>query len=282
MNEPPQPVVLYMHIPKAAGTTVSDVLFHCLKRQQAPRSEEKGHLMHGVYYYPSGFIAPVGEKGRQELERVLARRDLSAILGHCHFGLHEALAVPSTYVTILRPPLERFVSLYYFHRLVQSRWGKLEGVMLPDDMDLEAFAHAAPYRELDNGQTRRISGDNPEIGGCTPEMIERAKSNLREFFTAVGTTGQLEETLVLMQRKFRWRSELAYYPKNVNPDRPPAEDLPDSVRAAILARNALDVELYDYASGLLAEAIREGDARFREDVDKLKCRNREIAQTRAR
>lgn len=271
------PVVLYMHIPKAAGTTISGVLFDCLRKKERS-CEEHGHLMSGVYYYPSGFIAPLRETQSEEARRVLARNDLTAVMGHFQFGIHRQLPVPATYITILRPPLDRVVSLYYFHRLVQQRWRNLEGKTLPDEMDLEAFVREIPYKEIDNGQTRRISGCDPPIGQCSAAMLYQAKQNLRNHFAVVGTTMRLEETFVLMQQRFDWTDDVAFYPQNVNPARPSSGALSSSTRDAVLSQNALDSELYDFAAGLLDEAIRAGGETFSQNVHRLKERNARLRE----
>ncbi len=164
------------------------------------------------------------------------------MIGHFWFGLHEHVSRPSVYVTALRNPVERVLSLYYYTRL-------------QDSISLDQFVAEPPFREIDNDQTRRIAGVDPEIGECTPEMLATAKENLRRF-AVVGTIERLDDTLALLRRRFGWRSPFVSEPRNVNPDRPPLSTLPAATVAAIRARNELDWELWRYASELMDEELK--------------------------
>src|SRR5438105_758705 len=43
-------------------------------------------------------------------------RKIRVFKGHMLFGLHEVLPQPATYITVLRDPIERTLSAYYFMR----------------------------------------------------------------------------------------------------------------------------------------------------------------------
>jgi hypothetical protein len=231
------PTILFLHIPKAGGQTLGEIVYSQARDEAAP---DDGVLKAGVAYLTYGFLKERPLEVPGHVLPLLRREDLRAVIGHFWFGLHEHVARPSVYVTALRDPVERVLSLYYYTRL-------------HDSLTLDEFIANPPFREVDNDQTRRIAGVDPEIGGCTPDLLRAAKENLRGFAVA-GTIERLDEMLPLLQRRLGWRRPVVAYPRNVNPDRPATSSLPRATIAAIRERNELDFELWRYASRLMDEA----------------------------
>jgi len=232
---PDAPVVLFLHIPKAGGSTLGEYVYNqCC----APNANADDPLSAGVAYLEYGFLKPDELVVPEHVVNLLGRRDLRAVIGHFWFGLHEHVARPCRYITLLRDPLERVVSLYYFAKL-------------QDTMSLEEFARNPPFREVENDQTRRIAGVNPLVGECTQAMLNLARENLLRHFDVVGTTERMDETLAQLNVKLGWNREVGSYPRNVNTERPKSSVLTPAAVDAIRARNELDYELWRYASELL-------------------------------
>lgn len=242
------PTVLFLHVPKAGGTTLGEYVFN---QCRAPEGEDDGLLSAGVLFVPYGFFKEPGLGVPDSIRPVLGRPDLRAVVGHFWFGLHAHVARPWRYVTLLRDPVERVVSLYHYLKL-DAR------------MSLEELAASPPFREADNDQVRRVAGVDPEIGGCTEAMLETAKENLRRHFAVVGVTERFDETLVLLDRRLGWTKEVASYPRNVNPARRPTDTLPRATIDALRARNALDAELHRFAMEWMDEAIAAEGPAFHE------------------
>lgn len=232
---PDAPVVLFLHIPKAGGSTLGEYVYNqCC----APNASHDDPLNAGVAYLEYGFLKPDELVVPEHVVNLLGRPDLRAVIGHFWFGLHEHIARPCRYITLLRDPLERVVSLYYFANL-------------QDTMSLEEFARKPPFREVDNDQTRRIAGVNPPVGECTPATLDLARENLRRHFDVVGTTERMDETLAQLKVKLGWNRDVVSIPRNVNIERPKSSLLTPEAVDAIRARNELDFELWRYASELL-------------------------------
>jgi len=233
------PAVLFLHIPKAGGQTLGEFIY---AHTRAETEDENDVLKAGVAYLTYGFLKERPLEVPAYALPLLRREDLRAVIGHFWFGLHEHVARPSVYVTALRNPVERVLSLYYYTRL-------------QDSISLDRFVAEPPFREVDNDQTRRLAGADPGIGECTPAMLATAKENLRRF-AVVGTIERLDDTLALLRRRFGWQSPFVSEPRNVNPDRPLLSTLPAATTAAIRARNELDWELWRYASELMDEELK--------------------------
>ena len=249
MRGHPPPVdrsVIFLHIPKAAGTTLHDIL----ERQYA--REEIFNI-----------VGPrdVREKALGSLPES-ERRRLRLVKGHMHFGVHEYLPNPSTYITVLRHPVERVISHYYYVRRTPRHY--LYETVVGDDLSLEQYVFDQVSLELNNGQVRTIYGakhvDVP-YGACTPEMLTAARANLREYFSVVGLAERFDETLLLMQQQLGWRRSPVYVRKNVTKSRRARADVPASVIRRIEADNALDLELYEeeskYFMGAVARLLSE-------------------------
>jgi hypothetical protein len=238
-TETAPPAVLFLHIPKAGGQTLGEVVYTHTCDETASGDEL---LPGGVAYLTYGFLKEQPLAVPEHVLPLLRREDLRAVIGHFWFGLHEHVVRPCRYVTALRDPIERVLSLYYYTRL-------------HDRTTLDAFLAEPPFREVDNDQTRRIAGVDPEIGGCTEAMLQQAKENLRHRFAVAGTIERLDETIRLLKRRLGWQGPIVCHPRNVNPERPAAASLPPATIAAIRRWNELDFELWRYASELMDEAL---------------------------
>ena len=232
-------VVLFLHIPKAGGSTLGEYVYNQCRAQE---SYNDGQLDSGVAYLDYGFIKDSESTIPAHVVDLLGRRDLRAVIGHFWFGLHEHVKQPSRYITILRDPVERVVSLYYFTKLQHT-------------MSLEEFARNPPFREVDNDQTRRIAGVNPPVGECTQSTLETARENLRRYFAVVGTTERMTEVLAHLRTKLGWNRDVVSVRRNVNADRPARGSLTQEAIKAVRERNELDYELWRYASDLFDEDV---------------------------
>src|ERR1044072_1451860 len=203
------PVVLFLHIPKAGGSTLGEYVYNqcCV-----PDASDDNPFNAGVAYLDYGFIKDPELTIPEHVVNLLGRSDLRAVIGHFWFGLHKHITQPCRYITLLRDPVERVVSLYYFTKTQET-------------MSLEEFARNPPFREVDNDQTRRIAGVNPPVGECTRAMLARARENLRRHFHVVGTTERMDETLALFNVKLAWKRDVVSFPRNVNAARPKASAL---------------------------------------------------------
>jgi hypothetical protein len=262
----PDTTLVFLHIPKTGGATLRTVL----ERQFRPGE---------IYVQPPtpGGMGPrqlqAIERGEalDEWDRVevtdevrtrelagLPRERLAALRlveGHFLFGVHEALPGPSTYVTLLRDPVERILSLYDYRVRRQGL-----------DIDLERYVGSAADLELRSGQTWLLArpGGPVRFGTSGPDMLASAKRNLTEHFAVVGITERFDETLALLGREFGWR-RLSYLPRNVSAGRIRRTDVPAATLRRIEELNRDDLELYAFAAGRFEAWIRaEGPGLARE------------------
>lgn len=226
--------LIFLHVPKSAGTTLNRLI-------------EWEYPLFQMYS-----VDPVLFRwSRARLWRLPKRRlaRFSVFKGHMPFGLHKVLPQPATYITVLREPVERVISAYYFmsnYKLHPNYWKfRREGWTLED------FVRRSPR---ENVQTKMIAGadyDEP----CTAEIMATAMDNLR-YFSVVGLTERFEESLALMKLRFGWKLE-SYSSFNVTRTRPKKRDLSQATLDLIAERNRFDIELYKSAAIRFQEAVKE-------------------------
>ena len=152
---------------------------------------------------------------------------------------------------MLRDPVARVVSMYGFIRGNPKHW--LHDELVRSGMGLREFVETAADPGVDNEQTRLIAGIGSGELGQPPsplgsDALEQAKRNLRTFLV-VGLTERFDDSFILLRRALGWR--LPMY-MSVNAARS-AEGAPvdEGAVAAIRKRNRFDLELYDFARGIV-------------------------------
>jgi len=253
---PIDPTVIFLHIGKTAGTTMRQVLRRNFRSSQVMVVRVRGRSREET----------LGRFGELPAE-LRARPRL--IMGHTVFGLHEHVPRPSTYITIVRKPSSLVVSQYRF--VVRTPGHRHHEMVTSQGMSIADYIRSGVSMEMDNSQTRAISGDLAvPYGACTDDMLERAKRNLDESFAVAGLTERFEETLILLQKRFGW-SHLHYVRANVAPQGDPVE-ITEDARAMIDEHNRLDNALYDYVTERFEESIR-GYPSFEDDLARFRRTN---------
>jgi Galactose-3-O-sulfotransferase len=261
---------LFLHIPKTAGTTLSNCIYD--NYSDPSGNVDDAFLAEGIYYYPAGFMETVEDPALGSAARVLAQSNIHAVVGHFRFGIHRYVARPFTYLTILRHPVARTVSL--FHHVRRFGHSEFHHRVIKGDLSLEEFVRDLRFLEVDNGQTRRLSGLEARFGNCSATMLSAAARNLDQHFSVVGVQERFDESLLMIQRTLGWGS-VQYLPGLVDSARASEPPLPDATRNAILERNELDLQLYAHAVEMLDEWLSAQDPDFVSELQYFRAANEE-------
>lgn len=245
--------VIFLHLPKTAGTTLN-------------------RLIEWEYRLPEMYsVDPVLFEWSAAHMRALPEnrlRKTRMFKGHMLFGLHEVLPQPSTYITVLRDPVERVLSAYYYMRSYKLH--PLYWKFRYEKWTLDQFVQRSTR---DNVQCKIIAGANYHAP-CTQEILDQALDHLDRHFSVVGLSERFEESLALMKLRFGWQLK-SYSSFNVTRTRPKKRDLAPETLALIAEKNSYDVALYQRATALFDEAV----ARQPEEVSRIA---QELETARAR
>jgi Sulfotransferase family len=241
-----QRALIFLHIPKTAGTTLNRII----EWQYNPLS---------IFTMDPYRIRATPERLKKLPEA--RRRRLRMVRGHFYYGIHEFLPQGATYITMLREPVARFLSAYYFlqrrplhpmHRKVKS-----------ERIGVEDFIRLTPRRQ--NLQCSLIAGIKSN-GKCEASTLEIAKENLVKSFSVVGISERFEESLMLIAQTFDW--EVPFYEnRKVSKTRPQVDS---SAVEMIRDHNRLDLELYEFGKRLFEEGLREKEGAVREGLAALR------------
>lgn len=231
--------IVFIHVPKTGGVTLYSMI----------RDIYKPSELHKIN--PS--LASIEKY--QSLSRA-SKDKLKVIYGHMDYRLHWLLPPNSRYVTLMRNPVERVISHYHYVRRTTN--DPLRELAMRSSLD--DWVARCNLHEMDNGQTRRLSGsmDSVRIGECSAEMLEQARHNVQQNFALVGITERFDETYGLMSKLFGWPIK-HYVPRNVAQQRSSIKEIPVRTIRLIEKFNALDMELYEHATRLFAGRLGQTD-----------------------
>ncbi len=237
-----QPIIIFVHLPKCGGTT----LYRLVEWEYSPLQV---FFVDGRFYRWS-----YNRLIRSRMDKLVG---MQVFQGHMPFGLHKLLNAPATYMTMLREPVDRVISEYYYriHRRqhpYEDRWMK--------QLSLEEYIRTTPQHNI---QTKLLAGQRSGYdflaGECGADTLSIAKENLAQRFSLVGLTERFEESLALAKLAFGWKIE-HFADFNITGNRPAKSSVQPSIRDLITDYYRYDVALYEYAVALFNEAVvRRGE-----------------------
>ena len=243
----------FLHIRKTGGTSLTRYL---------ETRFERGAILTGC---------PLALAKSEGIEALTPYR---LFTGDINYRVWDELPFRPIFMTLLRHPIERIESEYWFLRSANSNHPYLVKnpaseiamqVQLAKAMSLMEFVsseHDALEGQVANSQARQLTcGVDVRFTGTDDEPLEMAKAHLREF-EFVGITEQFNLSLILLTKTFDWPlpdrewRENTYEAVqqtvgNVPMQRP--STLPADVVKVIWERNQVDVQLYTYARQLFTD-----------------------------
>lgn len=236
----PQACVLFVHIPKTAGTTLKSILHRYIPLDRTFMTYDHNHPQQRIAELAA---MPDEQKRRQRL-----------VCGHTEFGLHRLLIGPYRYITVLRDPMARIRS--HYRHVTQHQRHPFHAAVVEQGIGVEEYLTSIQPIELNNGQTRLLSGlEKRDAFGCTSsDLLDRAIENLERHFVWVGLTEQFEQSLLLLAATMGWR--FPHYQSGMVSKRDPRSHATDAATIQTWRElNDLDCKLHAYAQERLAKEL---------------------------
>lgn len=238
--------LIFLHIPKTAGTTLNRII----EWQYSPFA---------IFTVDPYRIRATAKRLKRLSEE--RRRRLRVVRGHLLYGIHEFLPHGATYITMLREPVARVLSAYYF--VLRRPLNPLHRKLKREKLSIEDCLRLFPERQ--NLQCRFIAGVE-DGAGDDERLLDIAKENLTKSFSVVGISERFEESLMLMAKTFDWKV-LSYENHKVAKRRP---QIDPGTAEMIREHNRLDLELYEFGKGLFEESLQKKASAVREGLAALR------------
>lgn len=238
---------VFMHIPKAGGTTLQHIMSKAYLPNQLIHANGPEIIRHpGVLF----------NMRRKEPRPI--------ITGHFDRGglVYEFLNDrPIIHFTMFRDPVKRVLSHFNY---LKTRQGHRTHSKVKD-LTLEEYVTSS-IREACNKQTLRILGysseDAWERSLTDPEpLLEEAKQVLEQEFTFFGLTERYTEFLLMAKMLLGWQ-DIVYQRRNTSNRNSEAKQIIESnpiseeALQLIRDRNQLDIQLYAFASELFDQRCK--------------------------
>ena len=248
---------IHLHIPKTGGTTLRDII----QRQ---------------YQAEKILMIPKLDESEDILKEVSTSQinQLKLIQGHLKYGIHNHFHRRAKYFAIIRDPINRVLSTYYY---VLSQKNNPQNLSTSNNqMTIYDYVQSGVNPFLINGQTQLISGktgniDNPIIK--SEELFSLAKENIANDFLFLGITEMFDETILILKNMLGWH--MPYYSiANRTKNKPNYDAVDPTVISFLKEHNQLDIKLYNITKTSLLNKIVEENDIFQNRINKFKKINK--------
>jgi Galactose-3-O-sulfotransferase len=265
----PPNLLIFYHIPKAGGTTMEFVLANCFPGDQHFSS----------YVGVPDSAASIADRGmiaeKYNLLSAEARQAIRCVAGgHVPVDIHTLFDRPAKYFTIIRHPVDRVISSFYFIR--DKTYAPHFEVI--KDMTLEEYLDSRVGLDPFDHQVRMLSGceeldgpwgvDGKPVPAAPVEArhLEMAKQNIEKHFITAAPLEEFSTLVVLLKRLYGWNLRNCLYElQNVTARRPQVDDVPKATRQRIEDYNRYDMELYEWTKTRFANQISALDPQISRD-----------------
>ena len=253
----------FLHIPKTGGSTLRAIM----ARQYGVDSI--------VYCEPTSPKWPQGETVLSFMKSKMASQRVALVTGHYPLGVHEYVRKPVRYFSMMRDPLDRELSNYYYAFAYPNHF--LGEVIRSGQLSFQNFL------ERHNGnqaafQAYILTGSYPHRNST----LAAAGFNMDRSLAAIGVAERFDESLLFFAKQLGWQPPL-YVKRNVTrldkTRQAEREAILTAARSSSCDLLSLDYSLYGVANILLNDFIEQAGKDFKEAMENLSELQNDLQRT---
>lgn len=229
--------VMYVHVPKCGGSSVGMAIKNSFGYWANLQRKGLKWINTGGSNEASDLTSiPIKEFRQQLLIYYLCQKNSRFVTGHVTVNskILETFSDQWNFVTILREPVERWYSQYYFNKDRDKARSKT-------DLDMEAYLKSQAGKRSARTYSYYFSTDGPD----EEQNIEEAKANLSKF-ALVGFLEEISNFEKQYNNLFNANISIPHYNKNKTP-RYQKEDVPPSIHEKVIEMCRTDTKIYEWA-----------------------------------
>lgn len=250
----PKKKTFYLHIPKCGGTSFNKALQDCyikwslsdtdnIINLNSPASWEAIEKSIGTAFEPTTVNDYPVMKFREELLLYcMSQRHVDFISGHFPFSRHshKEFSDQFAFITILRDPVERWISSYFYNKNRQGhRYRKI-------DLDFEAYLKSDYARSQGYEYAKFLAGVDEQGEYMTAQAVAKAQENLH-CFALVGFLHDMPTLLQKFEQLFGRNLNIGTLNKKPKSENLELMTLIEKNKLIIQEICQPDIEIYDYA-----------------------------------
>lgn len=234
----------FLHIPKTAGSTFTDILY----REYSAKK---------IFSFASGFVA---DRERFQAMSETDKANVALFVGHAPIGTGIREADEATTITFLRDPILRAKS--FCQHVSEGKSPHLVRDFPPKRFDLDRFLDSG-NGELTNLQTkmlvcRRVGSSSGTIDNMSAaEARDAALDNLYNKIAHFGLQEYFDESLIIFSSAFDWKIPVYHSLNKNNSGNLLRFEKRHLDRLAEL--NAIDIEVYSCAKERFMNVLGSSD-----------------------
>ena len=232
--------VLFDHIPKCAGNAVINNLLRFYH-------EHETYNFDGVHFRESvkAFLnLPKEEQSKYNL-----------IYGHSANLLIDAVKADTKILTILRDPIDRVISHYYYIKTYKGHF--LHDTLINDHITLEDYCAINLSNDLQNEYVVHFSGLSVDEVRVNPKRaLELAEKNILSKYDLIGFQSNLKDFFLSFSKMMNLPSQkISDKPVNKTSKRQKVSELNEETLSGIKKFNQLDIQFYDRMQSFMKQGV---------------------------